>query len=190
MLSRRCSASRCCLYETTQQKLDPEQKHLRMTQCGAFTLIELLVVVLIIGILAAIALPQYEKAVHKARFSENIIRAKAFKDAIDLYVLENGFPASGDVYLNEANPDLMASLTEGTDSWYLSKYGKYVITCSYLKSCNYRADYMVNGTTIVELSGQLTSGSWTYECNYEEEIGKNLCSQFANRNDFRINEGF
>ena len=63
----------------------------------AFTLIELLVVVLIIGVLAAIALPQYELAVEKSRLSEVFTMVSSLQKAIDVYLLENGYPASGTI---------------------------------------------------------------------------------------------
>ena len=56
----------------------------------AFTLIELLVVVLIIGILAAIAIPQYQKAVFKARWAEAFTNMKALGDALKVCELEHG----------------------------------------------------------------------------------------------------
>ena len=55
-----------------------------------FTLVELLVVVLIIGILSSVALPQYQKAVKKARGVQIMTATSSLAKAMNMAYLEDG----------------------------------------------------------------------------------------------------
>ena len=82
---------------TKSNKKQPAWKMLKQVQqlsdfitTQGFTLIELLVVVLIIGILAAVALPQYNKAVEKSRITEALVTLDAIHKALEVCALEYG----------------------------------------------------------------------------------------------------
>ena len=80
----------------------------------AFTLIELLVVVLIIAILAAVALPQYQKAVEKAHLAEALTIGNSLEKAMKLWVLEYVFPA--EPAKEEESSETIYFLGQGADA--------------------------------------------------------------------------
>ena len=55
-----------------------------------FSLIELLIVVLIIGILAAIALPHYQRVIEKSKAAEGLTMLKAVVQSAQFYYMVNG----------------------------------------------------------------------------------------------------
>ncbi|MFJ1258920.1 prepilin-type N-terminal cleavage/methylation domain-containing protein [Cupriavidus sp. CuC1] len=76
-----------------QQRVQQLKKLGRRAQKG-FTLIELMIVVAIIGILAAIAIPQYQDYVTRARWTENVTSIASLKQAIAECV-QNNVQAAG-----------------------------------------------------------------------------------------------
>ena len=157
----------------------------------AFTIIELLVVVLIIGILAAVALPQYQKAVEKSRIAEAMQVMSDIAKGIDLYLLENGYPESGtenligdedecDV-LNKLDIDVESSLACDEYCGYcVSQNFAYSAHCTN-KGCWVWARPMRSfddPSYFFTMRKSPTTG-WSRGCDNNDDYGGTICESLA-----------
>ncbi len=98
-----------------------------------FTLLELLVVVLIIGILAAIALPQYKEAVEKSIMQEAIVNLKVIAEANERFYMINGRYATVDE-IDKLDIDILG---EVKDSSQTGLSGNRVMTKYFIYAPNF-----------------------------------------------------
>ena len=165
---------------------DPRLQHSGMTplfNSSAFTLIELLVVVLIIGILAAIALPQYRLAVEKARAAEAITNLQAWANALERYRLANGtWPTSQASALEDIDITL-PTLSRFTAGYY-SDDGSYARP----KYENENYILVKNLGAAGSVTGDMGAPAGTLICYYKDfpvnEFGEKICKSLCGTGSF------
>ena len=118
------------------------------SEAGGFTLIELLVVVLIIGILSAVAVPQYQLATDKARYMEMVTVGKSLAQAVEMYYMSNG-----------SYPNWWADLDIEIPGCTESSTSKYNLYCK-----NFTID--LNDATFVVWSSKTNSSEVYGRLNY------------------------
>ena len=149
-----------------------------------FTLIELLVVVLIIGILEAIALPQYQKAVEKSRLAEALTNISTMREQMEMYLLENGgYPPGLMLYKNFTSVDIPGSEVGAQDMYetWQSKFFEYRAYCT-SGSCTIpvrRRNEGANGSGLYGLNCNRSSSTehkWRCICStFYTNVGRTIC---------------
>ncbi|MBC8473386.1 MAG: prepilin-type N-terminal cleavage/methylation domain-containing protein [Candidatus Omnitrophica bacterium] len=74
-----------------------------------FTLVEVLIVVIIIGILASIAVPQYVTSIEKARSGEAAVNIGSIRTSVDRYWYQNASITDDWAYLDIDNPNAVTN---------------------------------------------------------------------------------
>ncbi len=121
-----------------------------------FTLLEVLIVVIIIGILASIALPQYTATIEKSRSGEAATNIGSLRTALDRYWYQNGSIATDLSSLDIDNPNLVTNKLYTytiTDDGTTADGRKYTVTATRTVGS---ASYWVKWTQSDNSTGKLT----------------------------------
>jgi prepilin-type N-terminal cleavage/methylation domain-containing protein len=150
----------------------------------AFTLNELLVVVLIIGILAAIALPQYQKAVAKARAAEAVSLIRPLKDAMERYYLVHGNYPEANVN-NDINDLLDINIpTDGINKLWPHYYKNTYVGVGFIYK-----DRRIIISSVLDQATQFTNirgiACWPNNIAYTEQE-KSLCTSICGNDTFKV----
>jgi len=152
------------------------------TNNAAFTLIELLVVVLIIGILAAVALPQYQKAVLKSRYVQAKVMTKSIADAEEVYYMAKGEYTLDPEALSISLPNTTGCQQSGnymvcTMAWGTCSLATHAVNCNVFK----------NGSRYMEFNWWLDNSSnpkikscVVYNTNLND-VGNQICKSETKR---------
>ena len=147
-----------------------------------FTLIELLVVVLIIGILAAIAMPQYQKAVWKSRAAELITQTKNLYTAQQAYFMEHGDSADNfdelSIDFNSLTRNTALAQSYGVQDAYVKGNGDVFVYIQYTGENKKRSaaifatgPYAMNGFVIHNVDGT--------HCGKAFQAGEMFCQEYT-----------
>ena len=154
-----------------------------------FTLIELLVVVLIIGILSAVALPQYRLAVAKAHYVELMTLGKSIKDAQEIYYMANGEYATDFESLDIQLPSSFVLVNDNSKAQnattgtfvYLYHNSSKVAAGNYRKLCNNYEIYLDHGGG--EKGRSFCFASNSQNCATTSNLGNAVCRAVTGKPD-------